>query len=508
MLPGKTYTRGQIASILFNRKWIILVPLSLGAAVAPYLGSFVPPRYKSESTIRVIPQRVPDNYVKSNVTTSLEDRLPAITDVILSQSSLGGIIQKFDLYKESRSDGRMDDAVRVMREKDIDVTLKGKDAFQISYSNTDPALSQRVNTELASLYVNESARERENVASGTNTFLESQLEDARQRLVAQEKKLASFQREHSGQLPSQLQTNLQGIQNSQMQLQTLGDADNRLHERRLLLERQIGDLRQTASMLPPAAGPIEQQLEAARTELAQDKLRYKSDHPDIRALERKIEDLTAELKAQSAPSLGRPPTPAELTQARHLRDLQDEMASVDRELDSNRKEEQRLKSAIGQYESRVDATPSRESDLTELTRDYSTLRTQYDGLLAKREESRVVSSMEQRQISEQFKILDPASLPRRPANQQVRIGIMSLGAVAGFLLGLLVVTISEFMDTSFRREEDVVRALNLPVMALVPRVFTDNDKRTRRLKSFATNLAGVAVVLASLSVLALWNVKP
>ena len=63
MLPGKTYTRAQIASILFNRKWMILVPLSLGAAIGPYLGSFAPPRYKSESTIRVIPQRVPDNYV-------------------------------------------------------------------------------------------------------------------------------------------------------------------------------------------------------------------------------------------------------------------------------------------------------------------------------------------------------------------------------------------------------------------------------------------------------------
>jgi polysaccharide biosynthesis transport protein len=508
MLPGKTYTRGQIASILFTRKWLILVPLSIGAAAAPYLGSFVPPRYKSESTIRVIPQRVPDNYVKANVTSTLEDRLPAITDVILSQSSLMRIIQKFDLYKQTRTDGRMDDAVRVMRDKDIDVTLKGKDAFQISYSGADPSLAQRVTSELAALYIDENARERENVAAGTNTFLESQLEDARQRLVAQEKKLANFQREHSGQLPSQLQTNLQGIQNSQMQLQTLGDADNRLHERRLLLERQIGDLRQSASLLPPAAGPIEQQLEAARTELAQDKLRYRADHPDIRALERKIEDLTAELKAQSAPSQGRPPTPAELAEARHLRDLQDEMSSVDRELEGNRKEEQRLRGAIAQYENRVDATPSRESDLTELTRDYSTLRTQYDGLLSKREESRVASSMEQRQISEQFRILDPASLPRRPANQQMRIGTMSLGAAAGLLLGLIIVTVIEVTDTSFRREEDVVRALNLPVMALVPRVFTDHDKRTRRLKSFATNLAGAAVMLASLSVLALWNVKP
>jgi succinoglycan biosynthesis transport protein ExoP len=508
MLPGKTYTRGQIASILFKGKWMILVPLSVGAAFAPLLGSLVPPRYKSESTIRVIPQRVPDNYVRSNVTTSLEDRLPAITDVILSQSSLEGIIRKFDLYKETRNDGRIDDAVRVMRERDIDIALKGKDAFQISYSGADPALSQRVTGELGSLYIGENVRERENVAVGTNKFLESQLEDARQRLLAQEKKLANFQREHSGQLPSQLNTNLQAIQSSQMQLQSLSDADNRLHERRLLLERQIGDLRQTASLLPAAAGPIEQQLEAARTELAQDRLRYKADHPDIRALERKIEDLTAALKVESVRSQGRPPTAAELTEARHLRDLQDEMVSVDHELDSNRKEEQRLKGAIGLYESRVDATPSRESDLTELTRDYSTLRTQYDGLLSKREESRVATSMEQRQISEQFKILDPASAPRRPANQQMRIGIMSLGAVAGFLLGLLVVTIGEFMDTSFRREEDVVRALNLPVMALVPRVFTDHDKRTRRLRSLATNLAGVAVVLASLSVLALWNVKP
>ena len=58
--------------------------------------------------------------------------------------------------------------------------------------------------------------------------------------------------------------------------------------------------------------------------------------------------------------------------------------------------------------------PARETELAELTRDYTTLQQIYSDLLAKNEESKVAANLERRQIGEQFKLLDPARLPEKP----------------------------------------------------------------------------------------------
>ncbi len=97
----------------------------------------------------------------------------------------------------------------------------------------------------------------------------------------------------------------------------------------------------------------------------------------------------------------------------------------------------------------MDVLPSRESELVELTRDYSTLQAAYSSLLTKREDSMIAANLERRQIGEQFRIVDAASTPERPFNQRQRLGVMVSGAAAGLVLGLLLVGLLEFRDSSF-----------------------------------------------------------
>src|SRR5690606_32779424 len=104
------------------------------------------------------------------------------------------------------------------------------------------ATAQKVTARLASLYIEENLRDRANLAESTSSFLESQLEDAKVRLLEQERKLEEYRRRYAGQLPSQLGGNLQAIQSSQMQLQSLSESMNRARERRHLVERQIADI--------------------------------------------------------------------------------------------------------------------------------------------------------------------------------------------------------------------------------------------------------------------------
>ena len=140
----------------------------------------------------MVPQQVPESYVRSTITSKIEDRLQSISQQILSRTRLERIIQDFNLYERERQVGIMEDVVQRMRSRDIRVdTLKG-DAFRIAFIGDNPVTVMRVTDRLASHFIDENLRDREILAQGTSQFLTVQLEDARRRLIEQEKKLEEY----------------------------------------------------------------------------------------------------------------------------------------------------------------------------------------------------------------------------------------------------------------------------------------------------------------------------
>ena len=109
----------------------------------------------------------------------------------------------------------------------------------------------------------------------------------------------------------------------------------------------------------------------------------------------------------------------------------------------------------------------------------------YTNLLVKREDSMLAGNLERRQIGEQFKLLDTASMPERPYNQLQRLGVMASGAGVGLVLGLLAVALLEYRDRSFRSEEEVVKSLSVPVLALIPVMSSNGERRAARMRSLA-----------------------
>jgi uncharacterized protein involved in exopolysaccharide biosynthesis len=126
--------------------------------------------------------------------------------------------------------------------------------------------------------------------------------------------------------------------------------------------------------------------------------------------------------------------------------------------------------------------PTRESELVELTRDYSTLQEAYSDLLKKQEDSKLAANLERRQIGEHFKILDAASLPEKPYNQKQKLLGLLAGPAAGLMFGLLMAGFLEYRDSTFKTDADVVAVLSLPVLAQVPLMEPGGAGRDPRLK--------------------------
>jgi polysaccharide chain length determinant protein (PEP-CTERM system associated) len=521
MLPGKKYTPEDVMAILRRRFWWLLVPLAVAIAIGAVVARVLPDLYRSETLILVVPQRVPESYVRSTVTTRIEDRLQSISQQILSRTRLERIISDFNLYADELRRGPMEDVVERMRSEFIDIRVQRGDAFTVSFIGRDPRTVMQVTDRLASFFIEESLRDRQVLAEGTNQFLESQLEDARRRLLEQEQRLVEFRRRHDGELPSQVETNLRAVGSIQVQMQSVLQQIDRDQERRIVLERELAELAELQAQVPqpaavpptpatapgaeivPPPGSTSEQVRVARQNLEAARLRLKPEHPDILRLQRIVRDLQAKLEAEQLEvplSAAAPrPSPTEEVRVRREKELRDELDRIDRDIVQMREEEDRLRTAMANYQGRAQAATGRESEMTALMRDYGPLQSLYSGLLSKREDARIAANLEQRQIGEQFRVLDSARLPERPFSPD-RQQISLFGALIGLVLGAAVVGLLEYRDRTFKNDDEVTAVLALPVLAVVPRMRSDRERRRDLLRRAFVSLGLGTVVLASVAI--------
>jgi uncharacterized protein involved in exopolysaccharide biosynthesis len=252
VLPGRHYTPAAIVWVLRRRRWLVMGPLLVFTATSIWLALALPDRYRAQTTILVVPQRVPENYVRPVIAESIEQRLFSISPQILSETRLERIILELDLYPRVRQlKGGLEDVIELMR-RDISVEIIKGDLFRVTYSGDSPYKVMQVTQRLASLFVEENLKDREQQAVGTNDFLESQLLQTERRLQERERMLQEYRQRHAGELPSQVGANLQVLQNAGLQLQSVEDSLARDRDRRLEVEHALME----AEMVPAkAAGP-------------------------------------------------------------------------------------------------------------------------------------------------------------------------------------------------------------------------------------------------------------
>jgi protein tyrosine kinase modulator len=531
MLPGKTYSAEDILNIVSRRLWLLPLPL-VALFVALIISSRLPDIYQSEMLIAIVPQRVPNDFVRSTVTLRTEERLDAITVQIKSRSVLEPMITEFDLYHDQRARIPMEDIVQKMRD-DIEVRLEvprptqreaDPSAFHVRFKYPDAALAARVAQRLGTTYVDQNTRDRGALAKATDEFLDLQLSEARVKLEAQEKLVEAFREKHGSELPTQYQTNLSAIQSLQMQIQALIEATARDRDRKLMLERLYQDAQSepTPAVAPPAAatmqtaaGPLlptappQQQLAAAQTLLTNLQMRLTPEHPDIGRTKRLIAELETKVAAlEAADHAGdaatTTTTPEEAQRRERLRGMRAEIESLDRQMQFKESEERRLRNAVNEYQRRIEAVPGVESQWVVLTRDYDTQIAAYQDLLKKSEASKVSVDLENRQIGENFRVLDPARIPVTPISPK-RIQISAIGLAIGFGLAIAIAVLLEFKDSSFRNEAEVMGLLDIHVLASVPYVVTESERKQRKWRRLA--VAAAAVVATTGAAYVFWTLR-
>ena len=526
MIPGKHYKPEDILLMVWRRRWIIVLPVVIASVGTALWVRQLPDLYRSEAQIVVVPPQIPTKIIRTTITESLSARLKGVTEQILSRPILEAIILEFDLYPEERRTRLMDDVVVKMRGN---VSVGGTRrkyiggprrvetmTFPVSFQSENPRTAMLVAERLASLVVRQNLESRATRTDTTAQFLQRQLDEARKRLQEHEARVQAFYKANGGRQGTDGQTTMGLLQHTQQQLQALTESINRDRDRQLRLERTIADETAIAAVTVSTPGgggrdgrgkpqTFGEQLEAARLELKTLELKLTPEHPDVRAAKRQLQELE---KKAAAVALEQPLSgsaisglsPGDAARQKRLASLRAEIDSLEGRIATQRTQGQKLQEQINGYRNRLAAAPAMEAQLAQFNRDYEILQNNYNALLRKSEDAKMAVTLEESQVSEQFRIIDAARLPTAPTSpDRVRLNLM--GILLGLGLGVAVAALLEYRDTTLRSEDDVVAALSLPVVALVPTMLTPFDRERRRRRRLV--MASSAVLVAVVAVLAL-----
>jgi uncharacterized protein involved in exopolysaccharide biosynthesis len=550
----------QYMRVIRRRKWYFIIPAVLVLGISVCVAMALPAVYKSEATILVERQMIPEELVQSTVSGYVEEHLQTIKQVILSRSNLLEIINRFDLHPEMRKSSPTEKLISKMRE---DISLEplhaevsnpqtGRQAtatiaFTIVYEGNDPRTVAKVANTLASQLIEENSRQREHKAESTVKFLHDQLEQINQQLAATEEHIASFKNQHLHSLPELMQLNLQTLERFQERIDRKRDEINTLQDRKIYLEGQLAGLEPNKFMVNAQGQRVltsRERLEILKNEYLSAKASNSDDHPDVIRLKKQLDALKNEESAENElqnvwneleslqtdmvilekkysavhPDVIKTRKRIEelqkradkLSKRQDLKKNEDEPAenpayieirtrlrSTEMELAAAKKSLVDLLKKYDDFHKRIEQSPKVEQQYTALQRNYANLKAEHQETKVRLVKASEAQELEQGRGSQKLRLVDPPAVPEKPAKPN-RLALVLIGAVLASGFGTGTGYLADFLDRSVHSVQELAGVSSRPVLSAIPYMQTLQDRKKKIYKTILFIVFLTAAVIAAL----------
>jgi len=508
---------------------VIAVLFLLLTAAAAWLW---PPTYRSSSVILIEQQEVPEDFVRSAVTSYADQRVQVIGQRVMTSANLLAIAHKFNLYARKDSAPTREQVLLRMR-KDIRLEMISADvmdphigrpskatiAFTVGFDSHSPQTANAVAKELTSLYLSENLESRRQFASGTAAFLNEEAQKLGARVTELEGQIAQFKEAHRDELPDLEEFNMQSMSRSQEDLRALDVRSQLLDQQIVFLDGQLAQVTPSSlyvseggeRILSPAdrlkiarteyasassvyspdhptvkrlkreiegleeevKGPavsndVSRALTDAQGELAAARKRYSPEHPDVIALERKVAALEDQARGAAAAPASDKPSPRA--------DLADNPAYIQLQSQKHAAEDERASIAKqkAELQGRVKGFEERLSQAPAVERDYNALMREFEGEKAKYADIR--QKLTEAQLAANLETekrgerFTVIEPPRVPdiPASPNRLAIAVLGCALSFAAAMGFGMILEALDTRIRGRRGIIALLDAPPLAVIP----------------------------------------
>jgi polysaccharide biosynthesis transport protein len=367
--------REYLAAAKHRRKSLILA-FGLGLVAAAALALVLPPKYRSAGTVLIEQQEMPQELVRSTVTSYADERVQVISKRVMTTETLLNIIRRYDLYPRERAKDTREALLTRMR-KDIGLKMISADvidprsgrptsatiAFEVSYTSRSADLAAKVANELTTLYLNENLNNRTQLARDATTFLEGEADRINHQIADLEVKLASFKDKNLQKLPELTQLNMTLLDRTNEQLREAQNRRDSLEQQRVYLEAQLAQLKPNSTVFSDTGERIvssADRLKMARSQLDSARAMYAPDHPDVVRLEREVEGLQKEVTSEAGKSAPSDAPSSELNDLRRrLENTRSALADAKQRYSPEHPDVIRLERQVTDLEAQLAAEPPR-----------------------------------------------------------------------------------------------------------------------------------------------------
>ena len=484
-------TLGDYFSILRRRRIYLLTILPAALLLAVYLAFALTPSYRSSSTILLEASSIPEQLVQTTVSSYADQQIELVSRRVLTPENLESVVKEIDPYPDLPELSQKDKARRVIEDTLIErvdpITLEVLDesnAFSIHYHNPDPKRAATVAQKITDLFLDYNRRSRGERATAAYEFLLQQSRDVERRIGEVDLRIAQFKARHGDALPETQVRNQAAAERATRDLMDLEGQIRAAEERLALLNVELSKHNPT---LGSTTGNPQTELATLQGQLADARVRYTPDHPDVKRLQRQIEALSA--KAAADPDSGRivPNNPEYIA-------VQSQINAVQREIAALQQSAARARGQIYQYEAGMAAAPSVEREYAELTRTRDVLKAQFGDIQTKLREADIARNLETEQKGDRFSQIRMPGVSGTPYSPN-RLGIILLGIILGGALAVGLAAVAESSDPTVRSSRDLAAITRVPAIASVPIMYSQRDERKRMV--FWGSYATILVVLTA-----------
>ncbi len=529
-------TLGEYLQIFKRRKKQFLIPVIILSLLALIIAFALPAVYRSTATILIEQQEIPQDLVRSTISTYVDQRLEVMQQKVMTTSNLLKIIEKFNLYHDDLQKKTREEVIENMRE-DIGMEPVSADvvdpktgrpttatiAFSLYFDHTSPEIAQKVANELVSLYMNENLKTRNEDTKETSLFLLQESKRLGNKITKQEARLAKFKEGNMEKLPELLQFNIQLMDKLQGELLDINRQIQTSQEKKIYLKSQLAQLQPNATLYSSSGKRIlgkESRLKTLQAELVTMSATYSADHPDVVKTKKEIKALEKELgvseskselllqlkklktdylimrgkysdkhpdvikakqeiekleaKIKQTPDDVIEDTPVTKPDNPAYIQLQAQLEAAKANLTSFYKRRDETLRRIKAYKNRITGAPKVEQEYRALTRDYEDTVKQYQEAKAKLMEAQLSVKLEKEQKGERFTLIEPPLLPEVPYSPN-RVMIIILGLILSLGAGLAVVVILESMDDSIRGVKSLESLFGAVPLATIPYISSEDE---------------------------------
>jgi uncharacterized protein involved in exopolysaccharide biosynthesis len=448
----------QLPSILWQRRWFIIIPAVLGLVGASAAAFLLPAKFESSAVMIVQSPSLPEEVIGTGPTGEIDRRLEVIRQQIVNRPALLAMIEANQLYPDERQSKPLSSVIETMREAislvperfDMGGTQPEDDTISVrlTFVYNDPVKAQAVTQALMERVVEVNSTSTTEQAVQTVQFLTEQHTDVQEQIRGVEAEISSLNARFGGVLSSANAPVFGGnAAGYDMQIAALERENAALRTQRETLA--------TADTRDPAVVAAEGNLAAARAI-------YSDNHPDVILARRRL--VEAEQFARN--NLAKLPT----------ENIDTQIAFNDRQIAQLRAAKSSEASQVASVLAERSRVPAVQQQAEQLQQRLSGLYEQNEGISQRLLAARAGARADAEQLGERLLVIDPPVVPDQPSFPD-RPLIIALGFAAGLGLGLVMALGVEMFLHPVRDPKAVAAITGARPLAMVPVISRDRRRQ-------------------------------